>query len=141
MKIERIVHDVEARLLDLGHRVLGGGPGEAVREAMDELEAEMARRKAALQAAEAERDALNERLRQNEEAVALIPSQVESSFRRGKASQAMRQALELERRRQELAHDRAALPRLEQTCWSLQFQLRLLQRRWNRLRLGLEGPG
>ncbi len=140
MKLERIIYDVEARLVDLGHRALGGGPREALREEMEELQAEMARRRSALQRAEEEREAVRARLHENESAVSLLPSQVESSVRRDKASQAMRQAVELERRREELARDRAALPRLDQTCWSLQFHLRLLQRRWNRLRIGVEAP-
>jgi chromosome segregation ATPase len=141
MKLERLVYDVEASLLHLGHKVFGGGPEERAREELELLREERAQRQASLDSIEAECKAVRERLGAQEAAVALLPSQIESSLRRGKSSQAVRQALELDRLRAELAEDRAALPRLEQTCWSLQFHLRVLQRRIDRLREQLgQGP-
>jgi chromosome segregation ATPase len=133
MKLEQLVHDVEARLTDLGRRLLGPGPREQLREELEAFVAEIAGRRAALKLHRAERDAVRARLRDGEAAVALLPAQIESSVRRGKASQAVRQALELDRLRQQVAEDRAGLPRLEQTCWSLQFHLRVLERRLTRL--------
>jgi chromosome segregation ATPase len=140
MKLERLVYDVEARLLDLSRKVFGGGPQERLREDLATLLHERALRREKLQSLEAEYKDLRVRLQENEVAVALLPSQIESSLRRGKPSQAVRQALELERLRGQLAQDRAALPGLEQMCWSLQFHLRLIQRRVDRLREQLEPP-
>jgi hypothetical protein len=49
----------------------------------------------------------------------------------------MRQALELDRLRRDLAADQAALPALEQTCWCVAFRLRQLDHRLERLREAL----
>jgi hypothetical protein len=129
MRFEQLVHRVESRLLALL-------PDEAREEQADEaslLKAEIARQQAELSRATARRGEAAERLEKNATQAALLPSQVESSLRRGKASQAMRQALELERLRKELEEDRAELPRLEQLIWSLGFRLRQLRRELGRL--------
>jgi hypothetical protein len=67
------------------------------------------------------------RLHDNQVAAALLPGQVESSYLRGKSAQALRQALELDRIRRELACDRNELPRLEQALDRLGRQLRRLE--------------
>ena len=82
---------------------------------------------------------VRQRIAVYQEVAAALPGQIESSFRRGKSSQALRQALELERIRRELAADRAELPKLEQTIWSLSFDLRLMRRRLARIREQLSG--
>ena len=83
-------------------------------------------------------DALRRRLNDNQALAALLPSQIESRLRRGNNSQAWCDALELDRIREAIVEDQAALPRLEQTAWSLDFLIRLLQRRLTRLRTKLE---
>src|SRR5258708_520226 len=107
MKLERLVQDVEAQILHLSQRVFGGGPEERAREELALLLEERTQREAALQSAEAEAEAVRGRVAAQEATVALQPSQIESSLRRGKSSQAVRQALELDRLRAELAQDRA----------------------------------
>jgi hypothetical protein len=140
MTLEQIVHRVEARLVGLGEALLRPNPRQELREAIADLEALVGLRSRALAEAEADRDATRQRLEENEAAAALLPSQIESSARRGKQSQALRQALELERLRQTVAEDHKALPRLEQTCWSLAFNLRQLERQLARLRDQLGKP-
>jgi len=130
MRFEQIVNRVESRLFSLL-------PDEAREEQADELtllRAEVANQQAELSRAAARRAEVAERLEKNAAAAALLPSQIESSVRRGKASQAMRQALELEGLRKQLEEDRAELPRLEQAVWSLGFRLRQLRRELSRLR-------
>ena len=68
-----------------------------------------------------------------------LAEQIEDSFRRGKASQALRQALELERIRCEATACQAELPKLEQTTWSLGFILRQMCRRLDHIRDQLAG--
>jgi hypothetical protein len=80
---------------------------------------------------------LLQRVKDNEEAAAHLPGEVASSLRRGKPAQAMRQALELDRLRRELDADRAELARLEQATWCLEFRLRQLDRRLERMSEGL----
>jgi hypothetical protein len=130
MRFEQIVNRVESRLFALL-------PNEAKEEQADELtllQAGVAQQQAELSQTTARRAEVAERLEKNAAAAALLPSQIESSVRRGKASQAMRQALELERLRKQLEEDRAELPRLEQAVWSLGFRLRQLRRELSRLR-------
>jgi hypothetical protein len=134
MNLERIVQEVETRLVEVGRALLRPGPAEQLREEIRALVAELAERTAALGRAQAERRAAQQRLGDNQVAAALLPSQVESSLRRGKSSQAFRQALELDRVRRTLAADRDALPGLERACEGFQFHIRLLERRLDRLR-------
>ena len=124
MKIEQLIQRVESRLADL---IVGDGSEErAVELAL--LRAEIVRHESELDDARVRRDDLATRVQGNSVTAALLPSQIEDSVRRGKSSQAMRQALELERLRRNLAEDRDELPRLEQTIWSLGFRLRQLRR-------------
>ena len=125
--LEQLVHKVEGRLFAL---LRGGGDRE---DAISDLQAEIAREQERLNTTEQRRKALAERLKTNEETVVLLPSQIESSVRRGKASQALRQALELDRIRRELVADREELPRVEQACWSLSFSLRQMRRQFARM--------
>ena len=133
MTIEEVVRSVENRLMDLGHRLFTADAGEQLQDTVDSVRRELAVRRAELQRLEAERDAVRERLQASESVVALLPSSIQSSFRRGKASQAWRQALELDRARRTLAENRRALPRLDQVCWSLGFLVRQLERHLRRL--------
>jgi hypothetical protein len=134
MKLEQLVQEVEARLVEVGRALLGPSPAQRLREEVEALADELAERLAALRRTQEECDGARQRLSDNQAAVALLPSQVESSVRRGKSSQAFRQALELDRLRRAIAADQDALPRLERACEGLQFHIRLLERRLTRLR-------
>jgi hypothetical protein len=125
VKIEQLIQQVESRLVEL----FDTDARQALAEQEESLHAAVARHEDELEAARARRAEAAARLEANAEAAALLPSRIEDSVRRGKSSQAMRQALELERLRRELADDRDELPRLEQTIWSLEFRLRQLRRR------------
>jgi hypothetical protein len=134
MKLERIVAEVEARLVEVGPALVRPTPLEILRREIDALTAELADRRTALADTTAGLRATEQRLSDNHTAAALLPWQIESSVRRGQSSQAFRQALELERIRQAIVADEAARPRLERGCESLQFHIRLLERRLTRLR-------
>jgi hypothetical protein len=105
-----------------------------MQDEIEQLAIELADRRAALRQCEIDRDAIQKRLQENQPTAALMPSQIESNLRRGKADQAWRQALDLDRLRQTILNDQATLPRLEQACWSLQFHIRLLERKLERMR-------
>jgi hypothetical protein len=134
MKLEHLVQQVETQLVEFGRRFLSGDPRERLLEEIDWLEADLAQRRTALADTETQRDETSRRVEDNQAAVLLLPSQIESSVSRGKSAQAYRQALELDRRRRTLAEDRTALPRLEQACWSLAFQIRQVERHLARQR-------
>jgi hypothetical protein len=134
MKLEQLVQQVETQLVEFGRRLLSGDPRERLQEEVDWLAAELAQRRTALAERRKERDETSHRIEENQAAVLLLPSQIESSVRRGKSAQAYRQALELDRLRRTLAADRVALPRLEQTCWSLAFLIRQIERHLARQR-------
>jgi chromosome segregation ATPase len=135
MKFEHLIHRVESRLAELFDDAQ-----DELREQAAALAAAVARHEEALEAARARRDEAALRLERNTQAVALLPSSIEDSVRRGKSAQAMRQALELERLRREMAEDRAELPRLEQAIWSLSFRLRQLRRQLARLKAEQQRP-
>jgi hypothetical protein len=137
MRLEEIVHRVEARLAGLGRVVIQADLASDLREEIDLTQAERAQLAADLERARAQCDDLRQRLTDRQAQAALLPSLVESSFRRGKRAQAMRQALELDHLRRNIAADQAALPRLEQTCWCLEFGLRQLDHRLERCREAL----
>jgi hypothetical protein len=137
MKLEQLVQQVETQLVEFGRRFLSGDPRECLLEEIDWLEAELTQRRTALAQTEKQRDETSQRIEDNQTAVLLLPSQIESSVSRSKSAQAYRQALELDRRRRTLAEDRKALPRLEQACWSLAFLIRQVERHLARQRTQL----
>ncbi len=134
MSLEQLVHHVESRLLGLGRLLLRPDPRTQLREEIDELLDELRQRRQALARSVEERDAARRRLSDNQTAAALLPAQIASCVRRGLPDQAWKYALELDGLRRALAEDRDALPRLDQTCWSLAFLVRQLERRLARLR-------
>jgi chromosome segregation ATPase len=137
MKLEQLVHSVEARLfgwLANDHQV---EQADERREVLAELRRE-----------EAERDRLRETraaiapgVESMTQEIALLPSQIESSLTRGKASQAMRQSLELESLRRKLEEARRELARLDAALWSREFRLRQLRRRFAELPSPFKRPG
>ena len=141
MSLEQLVHHVESRLVGLGRRLLRPDPRTQLQEEIDEVLDELRQRRQALARSVQERDAARRRLSDNQTAAVLLPSQIESCVRQGRADQAWKYALELDEARRALAEDRDALPRLDQTCWSLDFLIRQLERRLARLRDKLPARG
>lgn len=125
--LEELVHRVEARLFAWWE------PDDRPDE-ITSLRDEIARVENAATATEDRRSAVDARLRVNEEAAALLPTLVESSLRRGKTAQALRQALELDRVRRELDADRRERATFDGILWNLAIRLRLLRRELKRLR-------
>jgi predicted nucleic acid-binding Zn-ribbon protein len=134
MKVEELIYNVESRLFRLGRTLLQADEKSDLREELDLAGAELTAREAALAKAEGRRDALRQRVQDLQKQVELLPAQIESSYRRGKKSQALRQAMELESLRRDLAAASAELPKVEQTVWSLGFTLRQMRRRLERIR-------
>lgn len=126
MLLERLVQSVEAKLFGW----LGDERAESLvdqrRAILDEINREDAERERLL-AARAEAVPLVESMTQE---AALLPSRIEGSLARGKASQALRQSLELESLRRMLDEARRDLARLDEALWSREFRLRQLRRRF-----------
>jgi hypothetical protein len=134
MTLEQLVYQVEAHLLNLGRllwrpdrRAQHLEKAERLREELRDREKALARSRAALTTTQ-------RRLHDHQIAAALLTSRIESCLSQGRPDHAWKHALELDKVRQTLAADRVSLPRLEQTCWSLQFTIRQLERRLARLR-------
>ncbi len=127
--LEDLVHNVEARLLDLGRRLMEPGPQTKAQDETERAATELRERRTALQRACTERAAVQKRLKENQKLVACLPGLIQTCLRREQPEEAWRHALELDRARQAVAEDEAALPRLSQVCWSLHFQVRQLERR------------
>ena len=134
MTLEQLVHDVESHLFNLGRQLLRPDPRTQLREELDSVAEQLGARREALARSGEEREAARRRLHDNQTAATLLPGQIQAYLRRGDTEEAWRCALELDRARQAVAEDRAALPRLDQVCWSLQFTVRQLERRLARLR-------
>jgi predicted nucleic acid-binding Zn-ribbon protein len=139
MTLDELLNKVEHRLFNLGRKLLQADEKADLREELEVAQGELVKREAELAATEARREEVRRHVEATRAEAALLPAQIESSYRRGKASQALRQALELERVRKALAEAEAELPRLEQTIWSLGFHLRQMRRRLERIREALSG--
>jgi chromosome segregation ATPase len=134
MKLEQLIQKVELRLFQLGATLLEPGDKPTRADELKHVRAELQARQEELKSAEAQRDELRRRIDEKKIAAAVLAGQVETSFRHGKSAQAMRQAIELENLRRCLNADESELPRLEQTIWSMDFQVRQLRRSLDRLR-------
>jgi len=137
--LEELVHRVEATLLGFGRSLFQGRqeaaealPVAKIAPSAEPPDEELTRRRAELELFEAQATAVSQRLTENQESAALLPSQIESSLHRGKASQALVQALELERIRKDIDCAQDLLPRLEQVCWSIRYRIRQLERHLER---------
>lgn len=134
MKLEKLVHHLESQLIDLFTR---SERQERARErdaALARTRDDVSRLQDHLDRVLARRSEIAQRLEPLTQDAALLPSQIESSFRRGKSAQALRQAMELERLRRDMDALRGELARLDQAAWSLGFRLRQLRRRLASLR-------
>jgi hypothetical protein len=140
MSLEELVHGVESRLADIGRRLLQPGPKALLQEELDAIRAELSARRSALDRAKDERDATARRILDNHSSVRRLTALVEHHVKRHEHDQGWQYAMELDRARQALVEDRAALPRHEQACWSLQFKIRQLERKAARLDEQLNPP-
>lgn len=136
MGLEQLIHRVESNLIGLSNALLGDRHEEGLAECR-RLHGELARHEAALAEQQERLFALQRRVKDHEDEIARLPGQVEGALARGKSARALWQALLLDRRRGELAADRAELPRLEYVCWSLGFRLRQLRRQLDEARAAL----
>jgi hypothetical protein len=134
MKLRFIVHEVEARLFGLGRAMIQADRASEVLEEIDLLQAEQASCQADLDRARARRDEVAGQRDAHQSVEAQMPAEIASSTRRGKAAQALRQALELERIRRELAELQGEHARLDHTVWCLEFRQRQLVRKIEALR-------
>jgi chromosome segregation ATPase len=131
--LERLVNSIESGLIDLGRRLSQPSPREQLRDEIDRLTGELRERHAELSRSRNELAAMKRRLRDNPTVAALLHTRIETALRARQSDRAWSSALELDQLRQSLASDAEACPRLEQMCWSLQFLLRQLERRLERL--------
>jgi hypothetical protein len=130
---EQLVYTLESRLVQLGQFLWRPDPRTRLREEADRLSELLQQRQALLSRGQEELDTLRRRLTRNRTSAVLLEAQIESCVHRKVPEQAYPHALELDKVRESLAEDEAALPRLEQRCWSLQFQARQMERRLARV--------
>ncbi len=130
---EQFVYSLETQLMKLGQRLWSPDARSRQFEEADDLIGRLQKRQELLSRSQCELDAARRRITSNRTSEALLVSQIESCVHRGVPQQAYPHALELDRVRQALAEDQTALPRIEQRCWSLQFQVRQLERQLARV--------
>jgi chromosome segregation ATPase len=141
MTIEHFVNSVETRIWSLGRRLMQTDPTTQLREDVMEASDALRARYKELLHDRADLEATRKRIDENQINAALLGSAVEESTKRGSGEQAWRLALELDRARRQLTEDQERLPKLEQRCWSLDFQVRQMERRLARLQTQLNGLG
>jgi chromosome segregation ATPase len=131
--LEQLIYSVESGLKDLGHRLLQPNAREQLLDEMDRLSVQLQQRRAELTIAQRELAGVKRRLRDTPTEAALLRSRIEKLLNDGQTAKAWSLALTLDLLRRGLAGDQEACPRLEQRCWSLNFHIRQLQRRLDRL--------
>jgi chromosome segregation ATPase len=131
--LEQLIYSVESGLKDLGQRLLQPDGPERLLDEMDRLGVQLQQRRAELTIAQRELAGIKRRLRDTPSDAALLRSRIETLLNNGQAGKAWSAALTLDLLRRELAGDQEACPRLAQRCWSLNFHIRQLQRRLDRL--------
>jgi phage shock protein A len=139
MTLERLVQQVEERLLKLGRRLLRPDPSDPLRDEIAAADEQLCKQQAALERSKDDLAETRRRLIYNQTAAALLTSRIESCLSSGAAERAWKHALELDKLRQTAATDQALLPKHEQAVWSLEFRLRQLERKLTCLREQLAG--
>jgi hypothetical protein len=134
MTLEKLVHNVEERLFQIGRRLLNPPPKVPSRSEAEVLAENLAERRAALEQAQTERAETQRRLGEKQKAAALLTSKIETCLHQSRSAEAYRNALDLERIREAIARDQDELPRQDQVCWSLGFNIRQLERRLKQLK-------
>lgn len=129
MSLEQMVHRLEEQLAALGRRLWQPSPASLLREEIDTVAEELRQAREALARAENEQEMRDHRAQESQNRIHSLTGQIKFYVQHDQTELAWAQALELDRLRLLLAEDRAALPRLGQTCWSLQFRARQIERR------------
>jgi phage shock protein A len=140
MSLEEMVHRFEERLATLGRRLWRPSPESLLREEIETVAQELQEAQAALARTQAEQEMRDRRTQESQSRIAVLTGQIKAYVQRGQSDLAWALALELDRLRQLLVEDRAALPKLSQTCWSLQFRARQIERRLAGLQEKQAGP-
>jgi chromosome segregation ATPase len=131
--LEQLIYSVESGLKDLGRRLMQPDAREQLLDEMDRLSAQLQQRRAEIANAQRELAGVKRRLRDTPTEAALLHSRIETLLNNGQVGKAWSAALTLDIMRRGLVGDQEACPRLEQRCWSLNFHIRQLQRRLDRL--------
>ncbi len=133
MELEEFLQNVETRLVRAGQSIWKPNPKAALRDEADRLSDELGKRHEALAKIKSERGAAERRITENQNTIQVLTSHIEACLSSGHGEPAWQFALQLDRLRQAIATDQATLPRIEQVCWSLQFQIRQMERQLARL--------
>lgn len=131
--LEQLIYSVESGLKDLGQRLLQPNAREQLLDEMDRVNVQLQQRRAELTITQRELVGVKRRLRDTPAEAALLLSRIGTLLNDGQVAKAWGLALTLDLLRRGLASDQQACPRLEQRCWSLNFHIRQLQRRLDRL--------
>jgi len=134
MNMETIVYTFEEQLRLLGRQLLAADPLAQVHEEIDRHNEEERTLEHGLKCWQLDLLAARKQLNDRQMIAALLTTQIETSLYQGQGANAYRLALDLDQLRQQIAQESKLLPRLEQTCWSLQFRIRQLRRLRDELR-------
>ncbi len=133
MELEQILQNVESRLIRAGRAIWKPDPKAEVREEAERLAEELSERHEALEKARAELSGAQRRLNENQNASPVLTNHIQACLSCGHGEQAWQFALQLDKLREEITADQAKLPALEQIAWSVQFQIRQMERQLARL--------
>lgn len=136
MSVQDVIGKVGAKVLGVGKSLLQADAAADLAEELELLLGERDQLDDQLATLRGQAALLGQRVADHEPLDSSLPAEIASSLRRDKQSQALRLALELERVRRAIDDDRAEMKRIEETVWCLEFRLRQLDRRVERLREG-----
>jgi hypothetical protein len=131
--LEKMLQQVESRLIRVGEALWKPDPKAKLRAESQRLSDELRDRHDALEQTRSTQMATARRVWENKNAADTLAGHIQACLGCGSGDQAWKFAMQLDRVRQELAADEARLPKLEQACWSLQFQIRQMERQLARL--------
>ncbi len=134
MSLETIVYSLEEQLRLLGQQLVATDPLAPIHQEIDAVNEEERTLENGLKRWQLDLQTARKHLDDSTSAAALLLSRIEACVRQGQGPEAYRQAMELDLLRQKIAAESKELPRLEQTCWSLQFRIRQLRRQREELR-------
>jgi hypothetical protein len=132
-ELEKMVQRVESKLVRVGQAILNPDPKAHVREESERLSDELRKRHHALAKARTERTAAEARITENRHATQILTGHIQTCVSSGHGDQAWQFAMQLDRLRQQITDDQAQMPKLEQVCWSLEFQIRQMERQLARI--------
>ncbi len=133
MELEKLVQNVESRLVRAGKAIWQADPKTALRDQADRLSDELRGRHESLERSRSERATLQRKINDDQRAADVLTNHIQTCLACGHGDQAWQFALQLDRLRQGIADCQAQLPRLDQVCWSIQFQIRQMERQLAKL--------